>query len=85
MYFGLYDTLKPLLLGADAGVALSFALGWAVTITAGLMSYPIGECFVADFLLASSPIFCLFFFSRICRRFVALNFDAGTHFLFRTR
>jgi len=41
MYFGLYDTLKPMLLGADAGVALSFALGWIVTITAGLMSYPI--------------------------------------------
>jgi solute carrier family 25 (adenine nucleotide translocator) protein 4/5/6/31 len=78
MYFGLYDTLKPLLLGADAGVALSFALGWAVTITAGLMSYPIGECVLADFLLASSPIF--YFFSRICRRFVALNFDALTFF-----
>ena len=43
MYFGLYDTLKPLLLGKDAGVALSFFLGWAVTVTAGLMSYPIGE------------------------------------------
>ena len=43
MYFGLYDTLKPLLLGPDAGVALSFALGWVVTITAGLMSYPIGK------------------------------------------
>jgi len=41
MYFGLYDTLKPLLLGKDAGVALSFFLGWAVTVTAGLMSYPI--------------------------------------------
>lgn len=41
MYFGLYDTLKPMLLGADAGVAMSFALGWAVTVTAGLMSYPI--------------------------------------------
>merc|ERR1712004_391152 len=41
MYFGLYDTLKPLLLGADAGVATSFLLGWAVTITSGLMSYPI--------------------------------------------
>ena len=27
MYFGLYDTLKPLLLGADAGVTLSFFLG----------------------------------------------------------
>ena len=41
MYFGLYDTLKPLVLGADAGVTLSFLLGWAVTVTAGLMSYPI--------------------------------------------
>lgn len=41
MYFGLYDTLKPLLLGVDGGVGASFLLGWAVTITAGLMSYPI--------------------------------------------
>merc|ERR1712176_1382091 len=41
MYFGLYDTLKPMLLGADAGVTLSFLLGWGVTVTAGLMSYPI--------------------------------------------
>merc|ERR1712034_284590 len=30
-----------LLLGADAGVGISFLLGWAVTVTAGLMSYPI--------------------------------------------
>merc|ERR1712098_905123 len=30
-----------MLLGADAGVTLSFLLGWAVTVTAGLMSYPI--------------------------------------------
>merc|ERR1711925_64793 len=43
MYFGLYDTLKPLLLGADAGVGISFILGWAVTVTAGLMSYPIDD------------------------------------------
>jgi len=41
MYFGLYDTLKPMLLGKDAGVMISFLLGWAVTVTAGLMSYPI--------------------------------------------
>merc|ERR1711929_35074 len=41
MYFGLYDTLKPIILGEDAGVTLSFFLGWAVTVTAGLMSYPI--------------------------------------------
>jgi len=41
MYFGLYDSLKPILLGEDASVLLSFLLGWGVTITAGLMSYPI--------------------------------------------
>merc|ERR1712012_1018445 len=37
MYFGLYDTLKPMLLGADAGVGASFLLGWAVTITRRMM------------------------------------------------
>lgn len=40
-YFGLYDTLKPLILGADAGVTISFLLGYGVTITSGLISYPI--------------------------------------------
>jgi len=41
MYFGLFDTLKPLLLGDKANVTMSFLLGWGVTVTAGLMSYPI--------------------------------------------
>jgi solute carrier family 25 (adenine nucleotide translocator) protein 4/5/6/31 len=41
MYFGLYDSLKPILLGENPSVLLSFLLGWGVTITAGLMSYPI--------------------------------------------
>jgi len=40
-YFGFYDTLKPLLLGDNASVATSFLLGYAVTVTAGLISYPI--------------------------------------------
>jgi len=40
-YFGFYDTLKPMLLGEDAGVVSSFCLGYAVTVTAGLCSYPI--------------------------------------------
>jgi solute carrier family 25 (adenine nucleotide translocator) protein 4/5/6/31 len=40
-YFGFYDTLKPILLGDNAGIVLSFALGYAVTITSGLISYPI--------------------------------------------
>lgn len=40
MYFGLFDTLKPFL-PKDAGVGITFLLGWAVTVTAGLMSYPI--------------------------------------------
>nr|ALS04533.1 ADP,ATP carrier protein 3 [Acartia pacifica] len=41
MYFGLYDSLKPILLGDAPGVMASFLLGWAVTITSGLLSYPI--------------------------------------------
>merc|ERR1719376_1913491 len=42
MYFGMFDTLKPMLIGGkDASVAASFLLGWAVTVGAGLMSYPI--------------------------------------------
>jgi len=40
-YFGFYDTLKPVLLGENAGVMVSFALGYAVTVSAGLCSYPI--------------------------------------------
>merc|ERR1712033_100638 len=40
-YFGLYDSLKPILLGDNAGVAASFVLGYGVTITSGLISYPI--------------------------------------------
>jgi len=40
-YFGFYDTLKPILLGEDAGVVLSFLLGYGVTVAAGLCSYPI--------------------------------------------
>lgn len=40
-YFGFYDTLKPILLGEDAGLLSSFILGYGVTVTAGLCSYPI--------------------------------------------
>merc|ERR1712055_187747 len=40
-YFGFYDTLKPILLGDDAGLLASFMLGYVVTITSGLVSYPI--------------------------------------------
>merc|ERR1712042_427810 len=40
-YFGFYDTLKPIVLGDDAGLFASFALGYVVTISSGLVSYPI--------------------------------------------
>lgn len=40
-YFGLYDSLKPILLGDDAHVLLAFCLGYAVTVSSGLLSYPI--------------------------------------------
>jgi len=43
LYFGLYDSLKPVLLvGALSNNFLaSFLLGWSITIGAGLASYPI--------------------------------------------
>merc|ERR1711962_768944 len=41
MYFGLFDTLSPIIVGKDGNVGISFLLGWAVTVTAGLMSCPI--------------------------------------------
>lgn len=40
-YFGLYDTLKPIMLGDDVPFLVSFGLGYAVTVTAGILSYPI--------------------------------------------
>jgi len=40
-YFGLYDSLKPILLKEDASVVLSFLLGYTVTVSSGLLSYPI--------------------------------------------
>jgi len=43
LYFGFYDSLKPFVLtGAlQKSFVASFLLGWAVTIVAGLASYPI--------------------------------------------
>jgi len=41
MYFGLYDTFKPILLGDKPNAFLSFLLGWLVTTAAGLGGYPI--------------------------------------------
>ena len=42
-YFGMYDSLKPVLLPGDLSdnFALSFCLGYGVTVLAGLASYPI--------------------------------------------
>jgi solute carrier family 25 (adenine nucleotide translocator) protein 4/5/6/31 len=40
-YFGFYDTLRPILLGDNASFASSFALGYGVTVTSGLISYPV--------------------------------------------
>lgn len=40
-YFGLYDTLRPMLLGKDGNAAASFALAYGVTVVSGLLSYPL--------------------------------------------
>jgi solute carrier family 25 (adenine nucleotide translocator) protein 4/5/6/31 len=40
-YFGLYDSLRPLLLAENASFLWTFALGYSVTVVAGLLSYPV--------------------------------------------
>jgi len=40
-YFGLYDTLGDQPFMKDSGFLLKFAVGYAVTVTAGLISYPL--------------------------------------------
>jgi len=43
LYFGLYDSIKPVLLtgNLEGSFLASFLLGWSITIGAGLASYPI--------------------------------------------
>ncbi|KAJ4384386.1 ADP/ATP carrier protein [Neurospora sp. IMI 360204] len=43
LYFGLYDSIKPVLLVGDLknNFLASFALGWCVTTAAGIASYPL--------------------------------------------
>ncbi|CAL1540454.1 unnamed protein product [Lymnaea stagnalis] len=40
-YFGLYDSLKPILLAENSGIALSFVLSYSVTVSSNLMAYPL--------------------------------------------
>jgi len=40
-YFGFYDSLKPILIGDGGNLVASFLLGYGVTVTSGLISYPI--------------------------------------------
>lgn len=57
-YFGLYDTIKPIFLGPDAGVTISFILGYGVTVTSGLISYPIDT--IRRRMMMTSGEFCYF-------------------------
>ena len=41
LYFGIYDTAKPIIIGENGSFMASFLLGWAVTVVSGLASYPI--------------------------------------------
>jgi len=86
MYFGLYDSLKPILLGQDGSALLSFFLGWAVTIVSGLMSYPIDTVRRRMMMTAGSgtkyngSLDC---FSQVCKNegFMSLMKGAGANVL----
>ena len=40
-YFGFYDSLKPIIVGKDAGYVSSYIFGFCVTVSAGFISYPV--------------------------------------------
>lgn len=41
LYFGLFDSMKPLLLTENSSWLQTFLLGWAVTVTSGVVAYPL--------------------------------------------
>jgi len=41
LYFGLFDSIKPMLGPMKNNFAVNFMLGWVITIGAGLASYPV--------------------------------------------
>merc|ERR1719474_1367160 len=41
LYFGLFDSLKPLVLTDSSTWLATFLLGWAVTVTSGVCAYPL--------------------------------------------
>jgi solute carrier family 25 (adenine nucleotide translocator) protein 4/5/6/31 len=41
LYFGLYHTIMPMFPAEQVNLTLRFLVGWAVTVAAGLASYPI--------------------------------------------
>ena len=48
-YFGLYDTIMPII-GSDSNPMIKFAVGYAVTVVAGLLSYAPPELIVSTAL-----------------------------------
>lgn len=40
-YFGLYDSLKPFVINNANSFAAAFTLGWAVTVAASMIAYPL--------------------------------------------
>ena len=41
LYFGMYDSFKPLLGQYEDNFIVNFGMGWIITIVAGIASYPI--------------------------------------------
>ena len=77
MYFGLFDTLKPLLLGDQANVTMAFLLGWGVTVTAGLMSYPIGKLILKIYIKCVTFLYC---YSDTIRRRMMMTSGGGVKY-----
>lgn len=75
LYFGMYDSLKPVLLvGALEGNFLaSFLLGWTVTTGAGICSYPL-DTIRRRMMMTSGEVSC---HSKFLKQDVLTKFSPG--------
>lgn len=76
-YFGLFDSIIPMM-GDDVGVTVSFCVGYAVTVVAGLLSYPIDT--IRRRMMMTSGEAVKYNGSLDCARQIAAKEGVGSYF-----
>lgn len=78
LYFGLYDSIKPVLLvgSLEGNFLASFLLGWTVTTGAGIASYPL-DTIRRRMMMTSGEVSTYFITKRQDKRFSERHLSCG--------